>query len=1185
MNLRFGWAALLLLVAGGPAAASPQWIWDQNQNRLDDRIETVEAQGIGAAFENGDPGGRLRFDVTNVNSLFTYGVYVRYDRIPTEADAQSIGALGLPVKRYLYFDFIRSRATLAQIQEILALPGVQRVESLPFMYPVNDNSTRTQGNAGSGGGRFPTVYESQAITGRGVVVGILDSGVNDSADSLTTYPGHESLIGKWVGGGNFSFPDPLLNTGIDESEQAFDRGPETPHASHVTGSAIGSGGPTGMIPGGPYGFYRGMAPDARLVDCKVLTDAGIGGGAPDALEWCIHHRSYDWGLTGPDAIYRGIQVINMSIGGLDNSDGTDASCAAVNAAVRAGISICISTGNDGNTGWMASPGAADLAISIGASVDANTITRLDDVVADFSNEGPRLSDGDPDSTDEMKPDLCPPGAGITSVNGALTTDGTDYVTINGTSMSSPMAAGLCALICEACPGISPADVKRIVRDTAEHLKIGGKQAPGAAPDYQAIDGNYHPSWGWGFPDAYAAVMEARFPNRTQVVRESARPVTGGIDVAWTTQREVDLGGFQIFRADPLYGQRGPFQRITVDPIAPVGDAEIHRDDNRTDYSYPDRDPALVPGETYWYRVQWFDGNGLSHDEPAFPVIYDPPAPVATIYWSITHDTIDNDLLIYLGSGTDASEPFRTAEYVLPAPGTGAADSVITLPGDPTLGTQQYFWHLTLTDQDFGAAQFMPPGPNNPWFLWVNEAGFVNRAGRVNSFRIVHHAPGGDVIYDSPQPVTPTIETLTTTFWIPLDPMLALNHAPVIEPVGPREALEGRTLAFTVSGSDPDGDALTWSAPELPPGATFNPASRNFSWSPGYDAVASTTIFHATFRAEDATTSDEERIEIRLHDIDPNGDLPPYWTPTGDQSVLRGETLVFQVEAVDPEGSALTYSASGLPSGASFDAGSRTLTFATTSSHFGDYPITFKATDGTHPDVTDEVVVSIKTGVPPLIGACQDSSFTQNGSSAVGSADLGIADSDTVALVLAVPANRVEASLSWALGGGPDIDYVLEDEFGNVYDSGASTSNPETILVDNLPAGSYRFVVTGFLVATETPWTLQAQICLSPGISETREIARPPVAWQLAQNFPNPFAAPGTRIAFRLGDRAETRLRVFDVRGALVKTLIDGPVDAGDHLVDWDTTDSQGSAVASGIYFYRIEVPGRFVKTMRMVMVR
>src|SRR6185436_10403496 len=155
------------------------------------------------------------------------------------------------------------------------------------------------------------------ITGRGVVVGILDTGVNDEPDNA--YPGHESLRGKFVGGGSFFSGQPALNTPIDASENPKHQlDPElTYHGTHVAGTAIGSGGPNGMLNGAEPGFNAGLAPDARLVDCKVLSDAGLGFGSADALDWLVYNRFNSWGLTGADAIYAGVDVANLSLGGMD----------------------------------------------------------------------------------------------------------------------------------------------------------------------------------------------------------------------------------------------------------------------------------------------------------------------------------------------------------------------------------------------------------------------------------------------------------------------------------------------------------------------------------------------------------------------------------------------------------------------------------------------------------------------------------------------------------------------------------------------------------------------------------------------------------------------------------------------------------------------------------------------------
>lgn len=91
----------------------------------------------------------------------------------------------------------------------------------------------------------------------------------------------------------------------------------------------------------------------------------------------------------------------------------------------------------------------------------------------------------------------------------------------------------------------------------------------------------------------------------------------------------------------------------------------------------------------------------------------------------------------------------------------------------------------------------------------------------------------------------------------------------------------------------------------------------------------------------------------------------------------------------------------------------------------------------------------------------------------------------------------------------------------------------------------------------------------------------PTVYALAQNYPNPFN-PVTRIRFELPAASKAELRVFDVSGRVVKTLVDLPMDAGQHTVVWNGRSDAGRSVASGIYFYRLEA-GDFVATRKMVL--
>ncbi len=95
---------------------------------------------------------------------------------------------------------------------------------------------------------------------------------------------------------------------------------------------------------------------------------------------------------------------------------------------------------------------------------------------------------------------------------------------------------------------------------------------------------------------------------------------------------------------------------------------------------------------------------------------------------------------------------------------------------------------------------------------------------------------------------------------------------------------------------------------------------------------------------------------------------------------------------------------------------------------------------------------------------------------------------------------------------------------------------------------------------------------------------PAVTWALSQNFPNPFN-PTTTIHYDVkAGGGQVSLRVFDVSGRVVRTLVDGSQTEGSKSVTWNGTNDRGQRVASGIYFYRMIAPD-FTETKKMVLLR
>jgi subtilisin family serine protease len=97
----------------------------------------------------------------------------------------------------------------------------------------------------------------------------------------------------------------------------------------------------------------------------------------------------------------------------------------------------------------------------------------------------------------------------------------------------------------------------------------------------------------------------------------------------------------------------------------------------------------------------------------------------------------------------------------------------------------------------------------------------------------------------------------------------------------------------------------------------------------------------------------------------------------------------------------------------------------------------------------------------------------------------------------------------------------------------------------------------------------------------------PTSYGLKQNFPNPFNA-GTTITYDLPNSSSVTLKIFDVLGREVRTLVNDIQSAGNRRLLWDARDSRGAAVASGVYFYRLtatSVSQSFSETKKLVVVR
>jgi serine protease AprX len=284
----------------------------------------------------------------------------------------------------------------------------------------------------------------QGFKGQGVTIAVIDTGIAPHPDYNNRVTGFKD----WVAG---------------KTEHYDDQG----HGTHVAGCAQGDGTMSA-------GKFMGAAPEANLVGIKVLDKRGSG-----RLSDII--KGVDWAVDHKDEL--SIDIINMSLGGPTFTNyANDPVAQSVGKAVDAGIIAMVAGGNSGpKPSTIGTPGNHPKAFTVGALNDRGTVSREDDQVAFFSSRGPTAHDG------LTKPDILSPGVAITAANAlgsALDAApvphlGQSYITISGTSMATPVMAGVVASILSANPDLSPAQVKEIFMGTADKLEGADANSQGS----------------------------------------------------------------------------------------------------------------------------------------------------------------------------------------------------------------------------------------------------------------------------------------------------------------------------------------------------------------------------------------------------------------------------------------------------------------------------------------------------------------------------------------------------------------------------------------------------------------------------------------------------------------------------------------------------------------------------------
>ena len=466
--------------AGWPVEEPGWWFgywYDFDSNGMDDRLQRIIA---------GERTSVSTTSITGADGLPTVAIVVDYSWHPGPDDISAI-------KQVLYehgwedegswFDplgildsIVIDHVPVSSLIEIWSLDGVVMVEEQNVIVPLLDKATR--GSKVRDSEVYDETMRDYGYDGSGVVIAILDTGVDNEHFSLDDFSDSnndnekepdELADPKWVAG-----CDATSWSSQDCEDGSHDPDDGDGHGTHVAGIALGTGDSRRI--------NQGYAPGAYLVDVKVMTDAGATNSAATlrGIQWVVDNVDTDWGNNESS---EGIQVMSMSFGsgsdpgGNDPGDnGTNADARAVDAAAEAGIVPVAAIGNDGRR-RVTSVGASDSAITVGAIDDENTIGRGDDMIASYSNSGPREDDGDNNEWEELKPTVVAPGSNIMSAQNAASSSSIpgapkplaedSYTQQSGTSMSCPAVAGFVAVMLQIDDELEPQEVKDLLQNNSE----------------------------------------------------------------------------------------------------------------------------------------------------------------------------------------------------------------------------------------------------------------------------------------------------------------------------------------------------------------------------------------------------------------------------------------------------------------------------------------------------------------------------------------------------------------------------------------------------------------------------------------------------------------------------------------------------------------------------------------------
>jgi len=194
------------------------------------------------------------------------------------------------------------------------------------------------------------------------------------------------------------------------------------------------------------------------------------------------------------------------------------------------------------------------------------------------------------------------------------------------------------------------------------------------------------------------------------------------------------------------------------------------------------------------------------------------------------------------------------------------------------------------------------------------------------------------------------------------------------------------------------------------------------------------------------------------------------------------------------------------------------------------------------------------------------------------------DPDTFSIIDAVPANGGSSSASVSIHDDPAME--IEPRWGFL---GPGESAEIIVSVDMGPGKADTLRSAIVLIHNEplsNPFKIPVMLYTPSGVGEEEE-SSVPMVYSLSQNYPNPFN-PVTRMHYDIPNsvmgKVKVLFRLYDMRGRLVRTLVDEKKEPGSYSVEWDGRDERGELVSSGVYLYRME-SGDFYSLKKMVLLK